>query len=133
VDEATMATTTRAARRSSSSSGSLNGAGRSASRTAGRAKGRAAAAGAAVGGLAVGTALGAKLRLHRRPHLLGLPLPSSHEVRTGAQQVARTGRRLYELESDVRALRAQADTARRQSPIEVLLSALTSRRLPRKT
>jgi hypothetical protein len=125
-----MATTTRAARRSG---GSVNGALGSASGTARRAKGPAAAAGAAVGGLALGTALGAKLRLHRRRHLLGLPLPNSREVRTGAQQAARAGRRLYELESDVRALRAQADAARRQSPIEVLLSALTSRRLPRRT
>lgn len=93
----------------------------------------AAAAGAAVGGLAVGTALGARLRAHRRPHLMGLPLPRSREVRMGAQQVARAGRRLYELESNVRALREQADASRRQSPIEVVLSALTSRRLPRKT
>lgn len=86
-----------------------------------------------MGGLAVGTALGARLRLHRRPHLLGMPLPSAHEMRTGARHVAQAGRRLYELESDVRALRAQADASRRQSPVEVLLSALTTRRLPRKT
>jgi len=93
----------------------------------------AAAAGAAVGGLAVGTALGTRRRTHRRSHVLGVPLPNSHEMRSGAQHIARAGRRLYELESDVRALRAQADTTRRQSPIEVVLSALTSRRLPRKT
>jgi len=92
-----------------------------------------AAAGAAVGGLALGTAVGTRLRAHRRPHVLGMPLPRSHELRSGAQHVARAGRRLYELESDVRALREQADATRRQSPIEVLLSALTSRRLPRKT
>jgi hypothetical protein len=54
-------------------------------------------------------------------------------MRSGAQQVARAGRRLYEFESDVRALCAQAETVRRQSPIEVVLSALTSRRLPRQT
>jgi hypothetical protein len=93
------------------------------------AKAPAAAAGAAVGGLAVGTLVGARLRARRRPHLLGVPLPRSREMR----EVARAGRRFYELESDVRALRAQADSARRQSPIEVVLSALTSRRLPRKT
>jgi hypothetical protein len=101
--------------------------------TARRAKGPAVAAGAAVGGLAVGTAIGASLRAHRRPYVLGLPLPRSRELRSGARQLARAGRRLYELESDVRALRAQADQQRRQSPIEVVLSALTSRRLPRKT
>jgi hypothetical protein len=54
-------------------------------------------------------------------------------MRSGARQVARVGRRLYALETDVHALREQADGARRQSPIEVVLSALTSRRLPRKT
>jgi fermentation-respiration switch protein FrsA (DUF1100 family) len=98
-----------------------------------RAKGPAAAAGAAVGGLAVGAALGARRRARRRPHVLGVPLPRVGEMRSGARQAARAGRRLYELESDVRALREQADTARRQSPIEVVLGALTSRRLPRKT
>jgi hypothetical protein len=97
------------------------------------AKAPAAAAGAAVGGLAIGTVVGAALRARRRPHLLGLPLPRSREVRDGARGVAQAGRRLYQLESDVHALRVQADSARRQSPIEVVLSALTSRRLPRKT
>jgi hypothetical protein len=77
--------------------------------------------------------LGARLRAHRRPHVLGLPLPRSREIGSGARHVARAGRRLYGLESDVRALREQADSTRRQSPIEVVLSALTSRRLPRKT
>jgi hypothetical protein len=112
---------------------SRGGVERALSGAARRAKGPAAAAGAAVGGLAVGTAVGARLHAHRRPHVLGVPLPRSREMRSGAQQVARAGRRLYELESDVRALRAQADTARRVSAIEVLLSALTSRRLPRKS
>lgn len=86
-----------------------------------------------MGGLLVGTAVGARLRAHRRPHVLGLPLPHAGEMRSGARQVARVGRRLYALETDVHALREQADGARRQSPIEVVLSALTSRRLPRKT
>jgi len=97
------------------------------------AKRPAAAAGAAIGGLALGTVVGARLRARRRPHLLGVPLPRSREMRDGALDVARAGRRIYQLESDVRALRAQADNAQRQSPIEVVLSALTSRRLPRKT
>lgn len=97
------------------------------------AKTPAAAAGAAVGGLAVGAVVGARLRARRRPHLLGVPLPRSREMRNGARGVAQAGRRFYQLESDVRALRQQADTARRQSPIEVVLSALTSRRIPRKT
>jgi hypothetical protein len=97
------------------------------------AKGPITAAGAAVGGLAVGTAVGARLRAHRRRHVLGLPLPRTQELRSGVQQATRAGRRLYALERDVRALREQADASRRQSPIEVVLSALTSRRLPRRT
>jgi hypothetical protein len=97
------------------------------------AKGPATAAGAAVGGLAVGTAVGARLRARRRPHLLGLPLPRRTELRSGMRQATHAGRRLYELQRDVRALREQADASRRQSPIEVVLGALTSRRLPRKT
>jgi hypothetical protein len=95
--------------------------------------GRLTAAGAALGGVAVGTVVGARLRARRRPHVLGLPLPRGREMSSGAQQVARLGRKLYQLESDVRALRVQAERTRRQSPIEVVLSALTSRRLPRST
>lgn len=128
-----MATTTRATNSARPRSAVTDGVVSELSRTARRTKGPVAAAGAAVGGLAVGAALGARLRVHRRPHLLGLPLPRSHEVRVGARYVARAGRRLYELESDVRALREQADASRRQSPIEAVLSALTSRRLRRKT
>ena len=41
------------------------------------------------------------------------------------------GRWLYEVQTDVNLLREQAQQARRQSPIEVLLSGLTSRTLPR--
>jgi hypothetical protein len=93
----------------------------------------AAAAGAAVGGLAVGTAVGTRLHTHRRSRVLGVPLPRSSELQGGARQIARAGRRFYALENDVRALREQADATRRQSPIEVVLSALTSRRLPRRT
>jgi hypothetical protein len=96
-----------------------------------RAKRPAAAAGAAVGGMAVGAALGARLRGRRRRRVLGLPLPRSRELRAGVARAARAGRRLYELESDMRALRAQADERRRKSPSEVVLSAWTSRRLPR--
>ena len=71
-----------------------------------RAKGPAVAGGAAVAGLAAGTLLGSKL-------------------------AARAGRWVAEMQSDVWAVRAQAEQSRRQSPIEVVLSALTSRRLPR--
>jgi hypothetical protein len=96
-----------------------------------RAKGPALASGMAVAGLAAGTVLGSKLRAQRRPHVLGLPMPRGSELKSGARQVARAGRWASDMQADVRAVRAQAQQSRRQSPIEVLLSALTSRRLPR--
>jgi hypothetical protein len=96
-----------------------------------RAKGPALASGVAVAGLAAGTVLGSKLRAHRRPHLLGLPMPRGSELKSGAKQAVRAGRWVAEMQADVRAVRAQAEQSRRQSPIEVLLSGLTSRRLPR--
>jgi hypothetical protein len=91
----------------------------------------AVAGGAAAAGLAAGAALGAVLRSDRRPRVMGLPLPRGHEVKTGARQAVRAGRWLYEVQTDVRLLREQAAQSRRQSPVEVLLSGLTSRTLPR--
>ena len=91
----------------------------------------AIAGGAAAAGLAAGTALGAILRAPRRPRLKGLPLPRGKELKDGARQAARAGRWLYEVQTDVNLLREQAQQARRQSPVEVLLSGLTSRTLPR--
>jgi hypothetical protein len=91
----------------------------------------ALAGGAAAAGLAAGTALGAILRANRRPRMMGLPLPRGKEVKDGARQAVRAGRWLYEVQTDVRLLREQAQQARRQSPIEVVLSGLTSRSLPR--
>jgi hypothetical protein len=99
--------------------------------TAQRARRPALASGIAVAGLAAGTVLGAKLRAHRRPHVLGLPMPRGSELKSGAKQVVRAGRWAADIQADVRAVRAQAEQSRRQSPIEVLLSGLTSRRLPR--
>lgn len=91
----------------------------------------ALAGGAAAAGLAAGTALRAILRAHRRPRMMGVPLPRGKEVKDGARQAVRAGRWLYELQTDVRLLREQAQQSRRQSPVEVLLSGLTSRTLPR--
>ena len=89
------------------------------------------AGGAAAAGLATGTALGALLRGSRRPRALGVPLPRGGEVKAGAKKALRAGRWLYDMETDLRLLREHAENSRRQSPIEVLLSGLTSRRLPR--
>jgi hypothetical protein len=91
------------------------------------------AGGAAAAGLATGTALGALLRGSRRPRVLGLPMPRGDEMKAGAHKAVRAGRWLYDMESDLRLLREQAERSRHQSPIEVLLSGLTSRRLPRRT
>ena len=91
----------------------------------------AVAGGAAAAGMAAGTALGVILRGHRRPRLMGVPLPRGREVKEGARQAVRAGRWLYEVQTDVRLLREQAERSRRQSPIEVVLSGLTSRTLPR--
>jgi hypothetical protein len=46
-------------------------------------------------------------------------------------QALRAMQKLAELGDDLRAVRALAEQPQRQSPIEVVLSALTSRRLPR--
>ena len=91
----------------------------------------AVAGGAAAAGMVAGTALGVILRAHRRPRLMGVPLPRGKEVKEGARQAVRAGRWLYEVQTDVRLLREQAERSRRQSPIEVVLSGLTSRTLPR--
>ena len=93
--------------------------------------GTARAGGAAAAGLAAGTLIGATLRAHRRPRVLGLPMPRGSELRSGAERAIRSGRWVVDLQRDVRAVREQAEQSRRQSPVEVVLSALTSRRLPR--
>jgi hypothetical protein len=131
-----MATTTRSSNGRSKQPGSRGAAAakRSANGTgsaAKKAKTPLVAGGAAAAGLATGTALGALLRGSRRPRALGVPLPRGNEVKTGAKKALRAGRWLYDMETDLRLLREHAEHARRQSPIEVLLSGLTSRRLPR--
>jgi hypothetical protein len=60
-----------------------------------------------------------------------VPLPRGSELKSGAKHAARAGQWIAEMQADIRAVRAQAEHSQRQSPIEVLLSGLTSRRLPR--
>jgi hypothetical protein len=115
---------TASARRRTNSNGSI-------AATAQRLPKPALAGGGEGGGVGAGTALGAILRGHRRPRVMGLPLPRGKEVKEGARQAVRAGRWLYEVQTDVNLLREQAQQSRRQSPIEVLLSGLTSRTLPR--
>jgi hypothetical protein len=100
--------------------------------TAKNAKGPFAAAGGAAVGLAAGMVLGSKLlHANRRSHVLGVPLPRGSELKSGAKHAARAGQWVADMQADIRAVRAQAEDSRRQSPIEVLLAGLTSRRLPR--
>jgi hypothetical protein len=84
--------------------------------------GGAAAAGLAAG--AAGTLLGSKLQARRRRRVLGVPMPRGSEVKSGVEWLGR-------MQSDLRAVHVQAAESRKQSPIEVVLAALTSRRLPR--
>ena len=69
-----------------------------------------AATAAAAAGLAGGLAIGARRR------------------RSPVRDIAHT---LAQLHRDLYAVRQQAELSQKQSPVEVVLSALTSRRLPR--
>jgi hypothetical protein len=133
-----QAATRSAASRSAASRRSHNGATAKVARAtntvgsaAKKAKTPLVAGGAAAAGLATGTALGALLRESRRPRLLGMPMPRTGEMKAGMKKAARAGRWLYDMETDLRLLREHAEHSRRQSPIEILLSSLTSRTLPR--
>ena len=127
-----MATAHSTTKRSTGSSDqSLDSVGKGVVDAAQRAKVPALVGGCAAAGLAAGAVLGSKLSAHRRPRMLGLPMPRSSELKSSAKQAARAGRWVADMQADVRAVREQAEQSRRQSPIEVLLSGLTSRRLPR--
>jgi hypothetical protein len=86
---------------------------------------------AAAAGMAAGTVLGSRLQANRRSHVLGVPMPWRSELKSAAKHTARAGQWIAAMQADVQAVRAQAEQSRRESPIEVLLSGLTSRRLPR--
>jgi hypothetical protein len=64
--------------------------------------------------------------------MLGVPMPRAKEMKAGARQALQAGRWLYDVQTDLRLLREHAEQSRRQSPIEILLSGLTSRTLPRR-
>ena len=97
-------------------------------------KGPAIAGGAALAGLAGGLALaGTRVRSRK---VLGVPVPRrSRLTKTGkslgqvAGQVGSASRQLAVLTEEVRRAREQADKADRRSPVEVLLSGLTNRKL----
>jgi hypothetical protein len=127
-----MTATSSGADRRRRTSGRSNGSGpKLAVEAAQRAKGAAFAGGLAAAGLAVGTVIGSKRRARRRRRILGLPMPRASELKSGAERAIRSGRWVTDMQRDVRAVREQAEQSRRQSPVEVLLTGLTSRRLPR--
>jgi hypothetical protein len=111
--------------------------GQTVGKAAGKAKGPAIAGGAALAGLAGGLAL-AKGRVKTR-RVFGVPMPRRSKLtktgkKTGkalghvAAQVGSTSQQLAVLNEEVRRTREQADRANR-SPVEVLLSGLTNRKL----
>jgi hypothetical protein len=94
-------------------------AGETVSSAARRAKVPLIAAGATAAGLAGGLALGSRLYKPRGLRALAL--------RT-AREMASAGSRMTETGDEVRQVREQLDRVNRQSPVEVLLDALTHRR-----
>jgi hypothetical protein len=84
-----------------------------------RASAGAIAGGAAAAGIAGGYLISRRLR-PRRSALAEL-----------AREIGAASIRLGRLSSDLQAVREEAGERRRQSPIEVVLAGLTSRRLPR--
>jgi hypothetical protein len=87
-----------------------------------KAKGPAIAAGSAVAGIAGGVLIGRGTARGRSRNGGFAEL---------AKQLGRASRSASELAGEVRQIREQAHEPKRQSPIEVVLSGLTSRRIPR--
>jgi hypothetical protein len=92
------------------------------------------AGGAALAGLAGGLALASTRARSRK--VLGVPIPprnglakTSKSLGRVAGQVGSASRQLAVLTEEVRRTREQADKAERRSPVEVLLSGLTNRKL----
>jgi hypothetical protein len=111
--------------------------GQAVGQAAGKAKGPAIAGGAALAGLAGGLALSSGRVKTRR--IFGVPVPRRSKLtktgkKTGkalghvAAQVGSTSQQLAVLNEEVRRTREQADKGNR-SPVEVLLSGLTNRKL----
>jgi hypothetical protein len=111
--------------------------------TARRTPGPVRAAGLAAAGLAGGLALGSHLAARRkplrflrpRPRVLGIPIGRKPTVVTAARALAGGTKRLADAGShasrtadDIHELRQHLEQANRQSPVEVLLNALTHRR-----
>jgi hypothetical protein len=103
-------------------------------KVAGRAKGPMLTVGVTAAGLAGGLALGARMGTKRRK-VLGLPIGRKSAFARAAEAFGDVARELSKARNqasavtdDVREIREQVDKANRQSPVEVLLDALTHRR-----
>jgi hypothetical protein len=108
---------------------------------ASKAKGPALTGGAALAGLVGGMAIAAR---GSRRKVLGVPIPGTRrplvqikaprrkgvgkDVVKAAGKVGKAGGQMAELATEVRQAREQLDSARRRSPIEVVLEGLTARR-----
>jgi hypothetical protein len=108
--------------------------GQAVGQAASKVKGPAIAGGAALAGLAGGLALAGSRARSRR--VLGVPVPRRDRLaKTGkslgqvAGQVGSASRQLALLTEEVRRTREQAERENRRSPVEVLLSGLTNRKL----
>lgn len=106
---------------------SVTEAGRNAGRAASRARTPLLAGGAAVAGAAAGLAVGAnrgrKRRVRRRPMM---KIRSKDLVKV-TRDVGRFGMDVGQLASELRRTREQASSAKRRSPVEVVLDGLTHR------
>ena len=106
---------------------SVSEAGRNAGRAASKAKGPLLAGGAAAAGAAAGLAVGAnrgrKRKVRRRPVMK----IRSKDLAKATRDVGRFGVDVGQLASELRRTREQANSAKRRSPVEVLLDGLTHR------
>ncbi len=106
---------------------SVSEAGRSAGRAASKAKTPLVAGGAAVAGAAAGLAVGAsrsrKSKVRRRPVMK----IRSRDLVKATRDVGRFGMDAGQLASELRRTREQANSAKRRSPVEVVLDGLTHR------
>ena len=132
-----MATATKARSASSSNGNAVvtkaKDAGGTVTGAAQKAKRPALTAGVAAVGLASGLALGSRINAGRgglsglvtpRRRVLGMPLGR----KSGLRRTVETLGKLSSTTDDIRQVREELERANRQSPVEVLLNALTHRR-----
>ena len=85
-------------------------------------------AGAAAVGLAGGIALGSRMSTGGRRKVLGVPLGRKSGLLRAVEMLGKATRHVSSTSEDIRQVREELERANRQSPVEVLLNALTHRR-----